>query len=198
MKDVRTTNKSELKVLEASKTLFWKFGIRKVTVEEICNESGISKMTFYRNFNNKTSVVEAIIKGLFIDGMNAYDLIMSSDASFPDKIEQVFEMKKKNAHDMSEMFVHDLMHLDDQDLIGLMMNFQKESTERLINDLKDAQSEGWIRDSVNIDFVNYMINLIQAQLKSDQFLHIFKSIEDANDQVKNFLFYGMINNKKKK
>ena len=191
-------SKSEMKIVESAQQLIWKFGIRKVTVEEICEIAQVSKMTFYRSFNNKISVVEIILKKLFNDGMKSYESIMSSDISFPDKIEQIFEMKKKSAHDMSEMFIHDLMHIEDKNLLGLMIKFQKESGERFIQDLKDAQVDGWIRKGIKIDFINYMINLIQDQLKNDEFLLIFENMEEANEQIKNFLFFGVINEKKEK
>lgn len=189
-------SKSKVKILNGAQQLFWKFGIRKVTVEEICDVAQVSKMTFYRNFPNKKSVVEDVLTNFLNEGMHTYESIMSSESSFGDKIEQVFEMKKKNARNMSEAFVHDLTHINDTALMGLFVNFQKESTERFINDLKTAQEEGWIRKTIKIEFINYMINVIQDEVKKDAFLHLFDSIEEANEQIKNFLFFGIINEKR--
>ncbi len=41
---VKSNPKREL-ILSTGKDLFWKFGFRRVTIEEICKEAGISKMT---------------------------------------------------------------------------------------------------------------------------------------------------------
>lgn len=40
-------------ILSAGKELFWKHGVKRVTVEEICVQASVSKMTFYKFFMNK-------------------------------------------------------------------------------------------------------------------------------------------------
>ncbi len=47
-------------ILETGQELFWKFGFRRVTIEEICKEAGISKMTFYKYFSNKMDLAITI------------------------------------------------------------------------------------------------------------------------------------------
>ncbi|RKY44359.1 MAG: TetR/AcrR family transcriptional regulator, partial [Candidatus Neomarinimicrobiota bacterium] len=36
------------KIVETGKKLFYRYGIKKVSVEEICKEAGVSKATFYK------------------------------------------------------------------------------------------------------------------------------------------------------
>ncbi len=48
-------------IIETASELFVRFGIKRVTVEEICKTSGVSKMTFYKFFRNKNEVVEKIL-----------------------------------------------------------------------------------------------------------------------------------------
>ena len=43
-------------LFSTAKNLFFKFGLRRVSVEEICIKASVSKMTFYRNFNNKEHI----------------------------------------------------------------------------------------------------------------------------------------------
>ena len=45
-------------ILDAAKSLFWKHGIRRVTIEEICEVAGVSKMTYYKYFSNKTAIAK--------------------------------------------------------------------------------------------------------------------------------------------
>ena len=40
-------------IKKKGKELFWKYGTKRVTVEEICREAGVSKMTYYKFFKNK-------------------------------------------------------------------------------------------------------------------------------------------------
>ena len=48
-----------LDILNTARQLFWKHGIRRVSVEEVCREAGVSKMTFYRSFPNKIELAKA-------------------------------------------------------------------------------------------------------------------------------------------
>ena len=48
-------------IVETATDLFMRFGVKRVTVEEICRTAQISKMTFYKYFNNKIELAEYII-----------------------------------------------------------------------------------------------------------------------------------------
>lgn len=45
------------KILELAKNLFWRFGIRSVTMNDIAKELGMSKKTLYQNFADKEEIV---------------------------------------------------------------------------------------------------------------------------------------------
>ena len=59
-------------ILNAAKSLFWKHGIRRVTIEEICEVAGVSKMTCYKYFSNKTAIARYLIEDMFESGIKAY------------------------------------------------------------------------------------------------------------------------------
>ena len=48
-------------IMLAAKDLFWKFGIRKVSIEEICSKANVSKVTFYKYFENKIDLAIFIL-----------------------------------------------------------------------------------------------------------------------------------------
>ena len=48
-------------ILKTAHDLFWKFGIRRVTIEEICREANVSKMTFYKYFRNKEAIYISVL-----------------------------------------------------------------------------------------------------------------------------------------
>jgi AcrR family transcriptional regulator len=59
-------------ILNTGKTLFWKHGVRRVTIEEICREADVSKMTFYRFFPNKIELAKTLLKKMADDAMADY------------------------------------------------------------------------------------------------------------------------------
>jgi TetR/AcrR family transcriptional regulator, cholesterol catabolism regulator len=48
-------------ILKTSAKLFLKFGLRSVSIDDICNELRISKKTFYQYFPKKEDLVEAVL-----------------------------------------------------------------------------------------------------------------------------------------
>ena len=54
-------------ILKIAKKLFWKFGFKRVTIEEVCKEAAVSKMTFYKHFPNKMAVVKTLLQEVFQD-----------------------------------------------------------------------------------------------------------------------------------
>jgi len=49
-------------IFKTGKVLFWKHGIKRVTIEEICTEADVSKMTFYKFFPNKIELAKKLIQ----------------------------------------------------------------------------------------------------------------------------------------
>ena len=47
------------RIIEGAGELFFSRGIRRVTMDELARELGMSKRTIYENFNDKTEVLEA-------------------------------------------------------------------------------------------------------------------------------------------
>ncbi len=69
-------------LLSAAKDLFWKHGIKRISVKEICVHAGVSKMTFYRFFDNKLDVVKTILDLIIEESTTEYNEIMAMDISF--------------------------------------------------------------------------------------------------------------------
>lgn len=49
------------KILQLSEELFWRYGIKSVTMDDIAKELGISKKTIYQHFPEKDAIVEEVI-----------------------------------------------------------------------------------------------------------------------------------------
>jgi len=63
------------KLLDATRKLIWKQGVNKTTVDHICDEAGLSKMTFYRAYENKFDIFKEILDENYKDLGEAYERI---------------------------------------------------------------------------------------------------------------------------
>ena len=79
-------NKKYRDIMETATRLFWKHGLRRVTIEEICQEAKVSKMTFYKYFPSKTELAKEIMQKMFDENMKVFDELMLSDIPFEEKM----------------------------------------------------------------------------------------------------------------
>ena len=50
------------RILEEAERLFWKYGVRSVTMEDIARKLGISKKTIYQHFSDKEQILYQVIE----------------------------------------------------------------------------------------------------------------------------------------
>ena len=83
-------------IVNTAKELFYKFGIKRVSVEEICQTAQVSKMTFYKYFPNKIELSKHIFTELIEENEAKYDEIMASDLSFAEKTDIKIDVSTGN------------------------------------------------------------------------------------------------------
>jgi len=178
-------------MLTAARKLFWKYGIRKVTVEEICQEAGVSKMTFYRFFENKIELATLMLTEIYENALQDYNKIMQSDLTFPEKIRQTVLLKHQGTIDISEEFLNDVYQSDEPVFKELLTKYSELSRKSLRDDFTKAQKEGWIRKDLKIDFLMYMMNSIGERMFDEKLKAIFGNSHDLVMELTNFFFYGI-------
>ena len=64
-------NPKQNQIISTAQSLFWKYGMRRVSIEEICRDARVSKMTFYKFFKNKVDLVKFILDKIMDESMKA-------------------------------------------------------------------------------------------------------------------------------
>ncbi len=180
-------------LLNAAKELFWAFGVKKVKVEEICQKAGVSKMSFYRNFENKVDIAEKLLIELLEEGMTRYRRIMGEEIPFDHKIQAIIKEKHKNAEGLSKLFLQDI-YTHYPEIMQHIEVYRKQALHEHMTDLRQAQKEGYIRQDVKLDFVMFMLEHIHVLLQDNALLDMFESTQEATDSLTRFIFYGVMDN----
>jgi AcrR family transcriptional regulator len=188
---VNITNKYE-DIIKTAKELFWKHGFKRVTVEEICIKANVSKMTFYKYFPNKTELAIKIIKDIFDDSMKIYNEMMSEDIPFTEKMQKQVMMKLEGTKDISEEFVKDVFGDTDSQVHKYWEKRANEAITTVIDHYKDAQSKGWIRKDIKIDFIVYVINKFFEFVNDDYLISKYKTMQELIIEINKFLLYGIL------
>ncbi len=185
-------NNKVRQIVTTARELFWHHGIKRITVEEICEKSEVSKMTFYKHFTNKTDLTKYIVKKMFNEGIQRYKDIINSDIPYIEKVKQIIQMKMEQTNGLSQEFINDLYKSDDPELKKSIDKFLKKNISLIHNDFVQAQKNGHIRNDVNPDFLVYMINKLVEISTDPQLQRIYKSPQEMIHEFVNFFYYGII------
>lgn len=189
-----TYNPKKEQILKTGKELFWKFGFTRVTVEEICKEAGISKMTYYKYFDNKMALVKTLLNDVLKTSMEKYQQIMASQIPYPEKVTQMIELKREQTHTMSSEFFRDYMQSGDPELLAFLEKKSEESLEIFTEDFRKAQQNGDIRKDLKVEFIMAVMNLLIEWAQHDNSLiDLYEDPQDLAVEITSFIFYGILN-----
>jgi len=186
-----STNKNYQNLLEKGRILFWKHGIRRVTVEEICREAGVSKMTFYKFFPNKIDLGQTILSQLMENALQEFHDLVERPISFREKVQRMFEMKLEATKDISTEFLNDAFSNPAYGLKEMMESYRNESLKTFVEFLRDAQKKGLIRKGIRIEFIMTYLNSLTQLVYDKELQALYDHPQDLIMEAMNFMFYGL-------
>lgn len=187
-----TNNDTRLSLIASGKTLFWKFGFRKVSVEEICKNAGVSKMTFYRNFSNKNELLEQLLNIENMSNRAQFRKIMDQDIPFKDKIELYMDKQAKDFKSTSNTLLEDIMTSNSTSLKDLLKKNSDQAIQDFLERIIEAQKKGEIRAGLDPQFILYMMNDLRTKFEDPKLLAMYKSKAEMTMQVTNYFFHGIL------
>jgi len=179
-------------LVQTAKELFFRYGIKRVSIEEICQQSGVSKMTFYRYFQNKSDLAIYILDEIYTEAREKLEDIMAMDISFEEKIQKAFMMKMEYMDKFSNEFIKELVSNAEPELGRYIEGENIKSINQMKEILQDAQRTGDIRPDIKIDFMIYMMNIIVEIFKDEKLQKLYPDISSLNKEVFNFFYYGVL------
>ena len=178
-------------IFDTAKDLFWKYGIKRVTIEEICKEAGVSKMTFYKFFRNKIELAKVILKIVIGNSLEKFEQIVNGDLDFHDKVKEMFLIKLESTKDISVEFISDIYKIQDANL-HLIINEQRQKSLKIFVDfLIDSQKNGLIRKDLKIEFILYYFEQMTHMMDNKDLVAKYDHPQDLIMESMRFLFYGL-------
>jgi len=181
-------------IVETATDLFMRFGVKRVTVEEICSTATISKMTFYKYFDNKISLAEYIIFKILEEAQLEFDNIFNQSNSFADKINQFIKIKMIYSRRFSKEFYLDFLNLSPK-IHNKILTYTERNQSIFINLIEQAQKNGEVRKEISIKFIAFMQNHIFELIEDKRLFALYNNLEELTIDMVNFYFYGIMGKK---
>ena len=186
------TSKKYHSIIDASRDLFMRYGIKRVTVEEICETAGASKMTFYKHFKNKHDLVLFILNNILEEGLKRYKRIMNRDVPYSEKAKEIIRLKLEATEDISKEMLKDFYDRSIPEVAELIQNTTQENLKLLLDDMTAAQKKGEIRQNIDPRFIIYMLGQMQKMAADETLLSMYGSTQAIASEIINFFFYGIL------
>jgi AcrR family transcriptional regulator len=179
-------------LMQSAHSLFWKYGFRKVSIEEICREAGVSKMTFYKHFKNKLAIAKAVFDRAVTRGLCDFRAILEEESSVSVKMKKLLQMKLEGVHDISREFLNDFYGNPELGLKAHIDQKTKEVWLEMLEDWKKAQQKGIFRPDLNLAFYFYVAQK-QAELLHDPYVQsLFPDSESLVMELTRLNVYGIV------
>ena len=172
-----------LRLLEVSRGLFFKYGVKRVTVEEICEKSNISKMTFYKYFSDKMQLAGLIRDELLNQGFAKYYEINDLDISFPEKIDLITQWRIDFFSQMTTEFIEDM--LDIRDTLAKMK-------KHFLKVISDAQKKGEVRKELSPELIWLVTEKLNQIVKDGSWKEVGKDYREFQQQMRRMYFFGLL------
>ena len=172
-----------MQIAETAEDLFMHYGVKRVTVEEICRRAGVSKMTFYKYFANKIELVRHLWNAWFDKGYERLDEIDAMDIPLPDKIQMMFDWKTDLLSKMSTEFLEEILPLDLE---------RKKILRRFMEFIIRAQKRGEIRTGIKPEFLMAVLDKLYELGDNEELRARYPSLIEFNREIKDFFWYGVI------
>ncbi|MDA3952047.1 MAG: TetR/AcrR family transcriptional regulator [Bacteroidales bacterium] len=179
-------------ILIAAKELFWKHGFKRVSIEEVCREANVSKMTFYKHFKNKIELIKYLLNFIFDISVKKYREIMDSDIPFPEKVKKTLDLKMEQTQDISNEFMNDYMRHADPEMMEFLNRLKTKNLTMIVNDYTEAQKKGDIRSDIKPEFIMYFLNQMFVMTEDENLERMYPNPQDLIMEFTNFFFYGIL------
>lgn len=184
-------------IVTAAKKLFFKYGLKKVTIEEICVEAGVSKMTFYKFFPNKTEIAKKIIDEIYEQAITEFQTIMQDETlTVLDRANQWLETKKRSLGMASKDFISEIFMSKDTEIVEYLEAWNRKSTDISMEFIRDAQQKGWIRDEFNPLFLLIVIDKLNELSMDSRLPEVYgENISGVTYDITKLFLYGIMEDK---
>jgi AcrR family transcriptional regulator len=180
------TKKKYTQLVETAKRLFLKHGIKRVTVEEICEKASVSKVTFYKYFPDKMKLAHIIVELLNDEGFSKFDEINQMDIPYPDKVDLMTQWRAAFLSQMATEFIDDALVFED---------VQKEVENRYLRNIVNAQEKGEIRPDLSPELILLVTEKLNEIVKDGSWKAIFTDFNEFQRQIRQMYYYGLLEKK---
>lgn len=184
----------ESRIIETAEKRFFQYGFKRVAMDDIASDLGISKKTLYKYFRGKEAIASAVMKKLLKDINMGIQRIKREN---PDSIERLGKLVEEVSNRLSSIgstFMDDLKK-DIPELWRRLEDFREKKILADIEDiLKEGIKEGKVRKEINTKIATLVyLGAIRMVIQPEVLVKSQFSIDEAFSNIFQIFLKGIQN-----
>lgn len=178
------------KILLGTRDLFFRYGIKSITMDEIARHLAVSKKTIYQHFADKNELVDKLTEHILKDNICHISEIVKT---FDNPVEEIIETMKFMGTTFSKMnpnLFHDMMRYHPESF-KKFKDFKEECLLRMIEaNLTKGIKDGLYREGINIKILSRLrAEQVELAWRADIFPpEKFSHVEVQQQMLLHFLY----------
>jgi TetR/AcrR family transcriptional regulator, cholesterol catabolism regulator len=188
------TSKKRQKILNAARDLFNRaHDVKRVSLEDIAQEAGVSPTTVYNNFNDRETLLYEVIKELASQNLERNRCLVRSDLPFSQKLIGIISGKMDMADKVNSELIEKLITQDKRIAPFVDELYEQEIKPLWKEIMADGKEQGYIDPVLNDTSLLAYLDILQAGLKSrPEFLKKMSENKNFIEQLTRMMFYGFL------
>lgn len=146
----------EEKLIQLSRSLFSKYGIKSISMDEISREAGISKKTLYQFFTSKEELVDKLITQFITEHLALLEECNNNSGNAVEIISKRVKGPYSLLTEFSPTFYFDLRKYFPMSWKRVVEHFRSDVQKAIRVNIEKGMEEGLYRNDLNIDFITHL------------------------------------------
>jgi TetR/AcrR family transcriptional regulator, cholesterol catabolism regulator len=187
------------KILKGAESLFMKYGVRSISMDDIARHLSVSKKTLYQHFADKEDIVTITCQSHIEEMSQEFEEIRKNSKNAIDELSKVSLCLKQNSEDMNPSLLFDLQKYHPRAWnvwVNHKNNFIRES---VVRNLSQGIEEGYFRPEIDKEVIAAMrLEIVQLVFDEQIFPPSQFKLSEVQMQIFDHFIYGLVTEKGRK
>lgn len=184
------------RILSEAERLFWKYGVRSVTMEDIARQLGISKKTIYQHFTDKEQILYQVIQHKTGRNQSEMDCMVVETDNPVEEILGVLNMMRNHADQVSPNLMNDIKRYYPQAFALFRQYKEGHIMGSILENIQKGISQGLYRSDINPTILARLrVEQIELAFNHDLFPSDQYSMHDVQAELMHHFVRGMLTDK---
>lgn len=187
------------KILRGAETLFMKYGVRSISMDDIARHLSVSKKTLYQHFVDKEDIVTMVAREHMQRTQEEFDEIKRISSDAIDELARISVLMKKHVEETNPTLLFDLQKYHPRAWAAWQEYKVKSIADSVQRNLQQGIDEGYYRSEINAEIISIVrMALIEIAFDDRTFpQHRFR-VAEVQMQIFDHFVHGIVTEKGRK